>query len=182
MAKRKFRASLLQRVAIARKRLTLARKRSPGWILLLNPLRERPMAGSASLPARRALMGAHDRAAEEMDLLRRLGAEGVENAHPHPFPGPAVAARRIRSPVLRQVTPRHPSAQDEENAVEHSAVVDPRHPARPITDRSGRGETSSAPPWLERNTPVRIMSRTLWAHNLDRAHTVAKVHAGAPHR
>ncbi len=36
--------------------------------------------------ARRTLAGAHDRAVDEMERLRRLGAQGVENAHRIPFP------------------------------------------------------------------------------------------------
>ena len=54
------------------------------WILLPTPPREHPMAGSAPLFRPPVLAGANDRAVEEMEHLRRLGAQGIENVHPAP--------------------------------------------------------------------------------------------------
>ena len=70
---------------------------------------------------------AHHRGVEEMKRPRRARRQRLEQALPHPLPGPAVAAVsdcRMRPAAFRKVAPRRAGAQDVKG--DQSAVIAPR--------------------------------------------------------
>ena len=75
------------------------------------------------------LVSADDRAVDQLQGLRRLGRQGLEDAQPNALLGPAVEAivgRGVGAVAFRQIAPRRASPKDEEDAVEDLAIIRPR--------------------------------------------------------
>ncbi len=60
-----------------------------------------------------------------MKISRRARRQRLEQALPHPLPGPAVADCRMRPAALRKVAPRRAGAQDVKDPADRPPVVHP---------------------------------------------------------
>ncbi len=89
-------------------------------------------------PARGVLVGAHHRGVEEMKRSRRARRQRLEQALPHPLPGPAIVAVadcRMRPVAFRKVAPRRAGAQDVKDPADRPfrirQIVPASHPQAP---------------------------------------------------
>jgi hypothetical protein len=76
---------------------------------------------------------ADDGAVDQMHGLRRMLRQSFENAQPHAALRPAIKAilaGRIKTIPLGQIAQRRAGARNVEDAVQHAAIILPRHPAR----------------------------------------------------